>query len=84
MYEFAYHKPGSLADAAAALNSAADGKLMAGATGQETYRVFARSETEWFYKVVEATLVFEVDDSGVCNQLVLHQNGRKLTGKRVE
>ena len=30
MYEFAYHKPGSLADAAAALNSAADGKLMAG------------------------------------------------------
>lgn len=30
MYEFAYHKPGSLADATAALNSAADGKLMAG------------------------------------------------------
>lgn len=30
MYEFAYHKPGNLADAAAALNSADDGKLMAG------------------------------------------------------
>ena len=30
MYEFAYHKPGNLADATAALNSAADGKLMAG------------------------------------------------------
>ena len=42
-------------------------QLLVGLTGQPTFRVFPRSETEWFYKVVDATLTFEVDNLGRCN-----------------
>jgi D-alanyl-D-alanine-carboxypeptidase/D-alanyl-D-alanine-endopeptidase len=59
------------------------GKLMVGLTGQPTFQVFARSETEWYYKVVEATLVFELDEKGKCDSLVLLQSGLKLPAKRI-
>jgi hypothetical protein len=52
-----------------------NGKLMVGLTGQPTLQVFAKSETEWFYKVVDAKLRFILDQSGKCNELELHQNG---------
>lgn len=61
-----------------------DDQLLVGLTGQPTFRVFPRSETEWYYKVVEATLTFQVDKSGKCNSVVLHQNGIKQTAKRIE
>jgi serine-type D-Ala-D-Ala carboxypeptidase/endopeptidase len=59
-----------------------DGKLMIGLTGQPSYQVFARSETVWFYKVVDATITFQVDKNGKCDSLVLLQNGIKQTAKR--
>ena len=59
-------------------------KLMVGLTGQSTYRVFPKSETEWFYKVVKATLVFDVDDQGRCQSVTLLQNGRKQVAKRID
>jgi serine-type D-Ala-D-Ala carboxypeptidase/endopeptidase len=61
---------------------AMDGKLMIGLTGQPSYQVFARSETVWFYKVVDATITFNVDKKGKCDSLVLFQNGIKQTAKR--
>ena len=61
---------------------AMDGKLMIGLTGQPSYQVFARSETVWFYKVVDATITFNVDKNGKCDSLVLFQNGIKQTAKR--
>jgi serine-type D-Ala-D-Ala carboxypeptidase/endopeptidase len=61
---------------------AMDGKLMIGMTGQPSYQVFARSETVWFYKVVDATITFNVDKNGKCDSLVLFQNGVKQTAKR--
>ena len=61
---------------------AIDGKLMIGLTGQPSHQVFARSETLWFYKVVDATITFKVDKNGKCNSLVLFQNGIKQTAKR--
>ncbi len=61
---------------------ATDGKLMIGLTGQPSYQVFARSETVWFYKVVDATITFNVDKNGKCGSLVLFQNGIKQTAKR--
>jgi CubicO group peptidase (beta-lactamase class C family) len=64
--------------------SAEDGKLMVGLTGQPTFQVFPRSETEWFYKVVDATLTFKVNDDGQCRALILFQNGIRQTAKRVE
>ncbi len=61
---------------------ARDGKLMIGLTGQPSYQVFPRSETVWFYKVVEATITFNVDKNGKCDSLVLFQNGINQTAKR--
>jgi CubicO group peptidase (beta-lactamase class C family) len=61
-----------------------DDKLMVGLTGQPTFQVFARSDTQWFYKVVSATITFEVGDDGKCNSLELFQNGARLIAKRVE
>jgi D-alanyl-D-alanine-carboxypeptidase/D-alanyl-D-alanine-endopeptidase len=61
---------------------AVDGKLMISLTGQPAYQVFSRSETVWFYKVVDATITFNVDKNGRCDSLVLFQNGVKQTARR--
>jgi len=60
-----------------------EGKLMVGLTGQPTFQVFARSETEWYYKVVKATLTFEPDKNGDCHSLVLFQSGVKQKATRI-
>ncbi len=57
--------------------------LFVQATGQDKYQVFPQSQNEFFYKVVEASITFKSDDSGKVTNLVLHQNGRDLTGKRL-
>lgn len=59
-------------------------QLLVGLTGQPTFRVYPRNDTEWFYKVVEATLTFEVDESGQCDTLELFQNGLRQKAKRIE
>ena len=61
---------------------AKDGKLMIGLTGQPSHQVYAGTETVWFYKVVDATITFNVDKDGKCDSLVLFQNGIKQTAKR--
>ncbi|MCA9147806.1 MAG: serine hydrolase [Planctomycetales bacterium] len=61
-----------------------DGRLMVGVTGQPTFEVFARSDTEWFYKVVDATLTFQMNDAGKCTAVELFQNGVRQTASRVE
>jgi len=52
--------------------------LMARLSGQERYEVFPESETNFFYKVVDAQLSFETDAAGSAKGLVLHQNGQNL------
>ncbi len=64
--------------------SVEDEKLMVGATGQPTHQVFARSDSEWFYKVVEATLTFQVDKDGNCRSVELFQNGVRQKAKRID
>ena len=59
-----------------------DGQLMAQATGQDKYPIFAESPTEFFYKVVDAQLTFEVGDDGKVEKLILHQNGADVPGIR--
>ena len=61
-----------------------DNRLMVQATGQSKYEVFPESETKFFYKVVEAQISFEKDNSGYVSQLTLHQNGQDMVGKRTE
>ncbi len=59
-----------------------DGQLMAQATGQDKYPVFAESDTKFFYKIVDAQLTFEVDADGKAAKLILHQNGADVPGTR--
>jgi CubicO group peptidase (beta-lactamase class C family) len=60
-----------------------DGKhLFAQATGQASFEIFPKSETEFYYKVVDAQITFNVID-GKVNSLTLHQGGRKMNAKRV-
>ncbi len=62
--------------------SVQDGMLMVGLTGQQTIRVYPKSETLWEYKVVKATITFRQDKEGNWNELVLFQNGIRQRAKR--
>jgi serine-type D-Ala-D-Ala carboxypeptidase/endopeptidase len=62
--------------------SSEDGKLFAQATGQPRFQVFPESETEFFYKVVDAQITFAKDESGQVTHLVLHQNGQDIPATR--
>jgi CubicO group peptidase (beta-lactamase class C family) len=59
------------------------GALFAQLTGQQRFEIFPESETEFFYRVVDAQISFVVED-GVATSLVLHQNGQDLPGTRME
>jgi CubicO group peptidase (beta-lactamase class C family) len=61
-----------------------DGRLMAQATGQDKFQLFAESPNEFFYKVVDAQITFDTGDDGEVAKLTLHQGGRDLPGKRME
>jgi CubicO group peptidase (beta-lactamase class C family) len=59
-------------------------RLMAQLTGQPRFEIFPESEREYFLKVIDATITFVNDDRGKAKQLVIHQDGRDLTAKRVQ
>lgn len=61
-----------------------DDKLMAQATGQPKFEIFPSSETEWYLKVVNAQITFNVNAEGMAESLTLHQGGRDMTGQRIE
>ena len=58
--------------------------LFAQATAQPKFPLFAESETEFFLKVVDAQISFVKDSAGKVNQIVLHQGGADIPGKRVK
>jgi len=60
-----------------------DGKLMAQATGQPKFELFASSETEFLLKVVDARVTFVKDEQGKVTELILNQNGRKMPAKKI-
>lgn len=59
-------------------------RLFSQATGQGRAPIFPESETEFFLKVVEARLTFEVDAEHRVTRLVLHQGGQTVPAKRIE
>ena len=63
--------------------TAENGKLFAQLTGQERFELFAESETEFFYRVVDAQVSF-VLEAGKAVSLVLHQNGQDMPAMRAE
>ncbi len=58
--------------------------LFVQATAQPKFEVFAESDHEYFYKVVDAQLTFVVDANGRATGVVLHQNGRNVPANRIE
>lgn len=63
--------------------SVKDGHLMAQATGQPAFELFAEKADGFFLKVVDAQLSFVRDESGAVNGLILHQGGPDLPARKV-
>ena len=59
------------------------GKLMGQATGQPKNELFPSSATEFFLKVVDAQVTFVKNEQGQVTQLILHQGGRNMPGKKI-
>ena len=59
-------------------------RLFAQLTGQPKRRLFAASESEYFYKLVTAQITFVGDAGEQATGLVLHQNGREFPSIRVD
>ncbi|SOD78602.1 serine hydrolase [Spirosoma fluviale] len=58
-------------------------KLYGQATGQGRFELFPESKTKFYLKVVEAQVSFVSNDKGEVEQLILHQNGQNMPGKRL-
>jgi CubicO group peptidase (beta-lactamase class C family) len=59
-----------------------DTRLFAQLTGQGAAEIFASAPREFFYKIVNAQLTFEVDAEGRATAVVLHQAGRDQRATR--
>ena len=60
------------------------GKLFVKLTGQDWLRVYPKSDTEWFLKVVKASVIFDLDDEGPAASVRLLQNGGDQKAMRKE
>ena len=61
-----------------------DNHLFVQLTGQPSFEVFPTAEREFFYKVVNAQLTFEVEGQGPATAVVLHQNGQSPRAPRIK
>jgi D-alanyl-D-alanine-carboxypeptidase/D-alanyl-D-alanine-endopeptidase len=61
-----------------------DGRqLFAQATNQGKFEIFAKTEREFYYKVVVASITFNSNGQQV-ESLTLHQNGQNIPGKKIK
>ena len=60
-----------------------NGQLTAQLTGQQRFPIYAKSQTEFFYKVVDAQITFVKDKHGKVIALVLHQSGFDQTANKL-
>ena len=58
-------------------------QLRAEVTGQQAFEIYAESEREFFYKVVDARITFTVGSDGTVQGLTLHQGGRDVPARRL-
>jgi CubicO group peptidase (beta-lactamase class C family) len=59
------------------------GQLKAQATGQPMFEVFPKSNNEFYLKVVDAQITFNLDQEGNVESMTLFQGGRESMGKRI-
>jgi CubicO group peptidase (beta-lactamase class C family) len=60
-----------------------DDQLQSQLTGQAAYPIYPESDSSFFFKIVPAEIYFKANDNGKVTGVVLHQNGRKISGKRI-
>jgi CubicO group peptidase (beta-lactamase class C family) len=60
------------------------GQLFLQATNQPKFEIFPETARDYFLKVVDAQLTFEVDSQGHATAVVLHQAGRDQRATRIE
>ncbi len=58
------------------------GQLTAQVSGQNKVPLFASSDVQFFYKVVDAQIEFTKDEKGTVTGLILHQGGRDMKAPR--
>jgi D-alanyl-D-alanine-carboxypeptidase/D-alanyl-D-alanine-endopeptidase len=56
--------------------------LVARATGQLKFPIFAESDSQFFLRAVDAQLTFTKDATGAITGLLLHQGGQNIPGRR--
>jgi len=59
-------------------------RLFAQLTAQPEFEIFAESETEFFYRVVDAQITFNRDEGGKTGSLTLHQGGQDIPAGRLD
>jgi hypothetical protein len=84
-YVGVYRMPGGGPDGIPMVVALDGNQLTTKLGNQQPLPVFPQSETLFFLKVVDAQVEFPKDDgSGKASQLTLHQNGRDMTGPRMD
>jgi len=58
--------------------------LFAQATGQQKVEIFPETEFNFFLKVNDLQLTFVLDNQGHTSAIIMHQNGKDLSAKRIE
>jgi D-alanyl-D-alanine-carboxypeptidase/D-alanyl-D-alanine-endopeptidase len=58
--------------------------LFGQATGQGKFQLFPETQTDFFLKVADAQVTFVKDAAGKVNEIVLHQGGAHIPGKRTQ
>jgi CubicO group peptidase (beta-lactamase class C family) len=53
-------------------------------TGQPKYEIFPKSDTEFFWKVVDAQVTFVKDDHGKVYKVIHHQSGRSFEAPKID
>jgi beta-lactamase regulating signal transducer with metallopeptidase domain len=58
--------------------------LLAQLTGQPALEIYPQSQSEFFYKAVNAQMTFALDGNGRATALTLHQNGQTINAPRMD
>lgn len=61
-----------------------DNNLYAQLTDQDKFEIFPESEEEFFYKVVDAKITFQKDDTGNVTHLILYQNAQEIPANKIK
>lgn len=59
-------------------------RIFAKATRQDEYEIFPMSETKFYYIIVNAQIEFVADENGEVTKLILYQDEKEMTGKKVK